>query len=254
MLGPALAVFAALFLVRLAPWEWDNTKVMLWCYVAALPPIGSLVLARVAAAWRAALVFGLLFSGAVSVLGASLGRGPRLEVLDRAEYDGVCRALAGLKASRVATAPTFNHPVALCGQPIVAGYAGHLWSHGLDAEAVQAGPRPPDAGRGGLARGGASPAGEPRVLGRPRAGRRSPARRSRGARARRPWPRARGARSTRWTDAGRRRQPAKIRRSSSGSAVVPSATISLMRALGPPRSPPRIAPIAASLWPPPSKP
>ena len=40
VLGPALAVFGALFLVRLAPWEWDNTKVLLWCYVAALPPIG----------------------------------------------------------------------------------------------------------------------------------------------------------------------------------------------------------------------
>ena len=137
VLGPALAAFGALFLVRLAPWEWDNTKVLLWCYVAALPPIGALVLARVAPAWRGALVLGLLFSGAVSVLGASLGRGPRLELLDRAEHDGVCRALAGVKASRVATAPTFNHPVALCGQPIVAGYAGHLWSHGLDARPVQ---------------------------------------------------------------------------------------------------------------------
>ena len=139
VIGPALAVFAALFLVRLAPWEWDNTKVLMWCYVAALPASGSLVLARVGVAWRAALVFGLLFSGAVSVLGASVGRGPRLEVLNLAEYEGVCRALAGVKASRVATAPTFNHPVALCGQPIVAGYAGHLWSHGLDARAVQQG-------------------------------------------------------------------------------------------------------------------
>ena len=100
VVGPALAVFGALFLVRLAPWEWDNTKVLLWCYVAALPAIGSLVLARVPGAWRAALVFGLLFSGAVSVLGASLGRGPRLEVLNLAEYEGVCRALAGLKATR----------------------------------------------------------------------------------------------------------------------------------------------------------
>jgi hypothetical protein len=139
VIGPALAVFGALFFVRLAPWEWDNTKVLLWCYVAALPPIGALALARVAVAWRAALVFGLLFSGAVSVLGASIGRGPRLEVLNLAEHEGVCRAFAGLKASRVATAPTFNHPVALCGQPIVAGYAGHLWSHGLDARAVQQG-------------------------------------------------------------------------------------------------------------------
>jgi hypothetical protein len=139
VLGPALAIFGALFLVRLAPWEWDNTKVLLWCYVAALPPIGSLVLARLAVPWRAALVFGLFFSGAVSLLGGSLGRGPRLELLDRAEYEGVCRAVAGVGASRVATAPTFNHPVALCGQPIVAGYAGHLWSHGLDAAAVQEG-------------------------------------------------------------------------------------------------------------------
>jgi hypothetical protein len=137
VLGPSLGIFALLFLVRLAPWEWDNTKVMLWCYVAALPPIGSLVLDRVGAAWRAALVVGLVFSGAVSVVGASLGKGPRLEVLDRAEYEGVCRALSGVNTSRIATVQTFNHPVALCGRPIVAGYAGHLWSHGLDARAVE---------------------------------------------------------------------------------------------------------------------
>ncbi|HUL79627.1 MAG TPA: hypothetical protein VL691_20350 [Vicinamibacteria bacterium] len=137
VLGPALAFLAGLFLVRLAPWEWDNTKVMVWCYVAALPPIGSLVLSRLARTWRVALVVGLLFSGGVSVTGASLGRGPRLELLDLAEHDGVCRALGGVRTRRVATVQTFNHPVALCGRPIVAGYPGHLWSHGLDASAVE---------------------------------------------------------------------------------------------------------------------
>ncbi len=138
VLGPALAVFAALFVVRLAPWEWDNTKVMLWCYVAALPPIGALVLSRVGAAWRAVLVVGLLFSGAVSVAGAWAARGPRLDILDEAEYAAVCRALAAERTERVAVAPTFNHPVALCGRAIVAGYAGHLWSHGLKAAPVLA--------------------------------------------------------------------------------------------------------------------
>jgi hypothetical protein len=137
VLGPALALFAALFVVRLAPWEWDNTKVMLWCYVAALPPIGALVLARVEAAWRAVLVVGLLFSGAVSVAGAWPER-MRLEILDEAEYASVCRALEGERTERVAVAPTFNHPVALCGRAIVAGYAGHLWSHGLNAAPVVA--------------------------------------------------------------------------------------------------------------------
>jgi hypothetical protein len=136
LLGPPLAVFAALFLVKLAPWEWDNTKVMLWCYVALLPPVLDFALARMRPWPRALALLALFFSGAVSVLAASRGGGPRLEVLDRAEYEGVCAALRGLETRRVATAPTFNHPVALCGRPLVAGYAGHLWSHGLDGTAV----------------------------------------------------------------------------------------------------------------------
>ena len=88
VLGPALAVFAALFLVRLAPWEWDNTKVMLWCYVAALPPIGTLVLvaARPAVAGgprrRSALLGGGERPRRVARARAA-PRGPGL-----AEYDG----------------------------------------------------------------------------------------------------------------------------------------------------------------------
>ena len=89
-------IFAALFVVRLAPWAWDNTKVMLWCYLLALPSIGTLVLARLGRGWRWAAVGGLLFSGAVSVAAASIGGGPRLDVLDLEEYPAVCEALERL--------------------------------------------------------------------------------------------------------------------------------------------------------------
>jgi hypothetical protein len=139
LLAPPLVAFAALFLVKLAPWEWDNTKVMLWCYVAVLPPVWGLALGRVGRWPRAALLAALFFSGGTSVLAASIGRGPRLEVLHHAEYEAVCGALTGLATTRVATAPTFNHPVALCGRPVVAGYPGHLWSHGLDSAATEKG-------------------------------------------------------------------------------------------------------------------
>jgi hypothetical protein len=140
VLGPALAVFATLFLVRLAPWAWDNTKVLLWCYLLALPPIGSLVLARLRRPWQVVAIVGLLFSGTVSVTAACLGRGPRLEVLSLTEYDAVCEALASRPLTeRAAVAPTFNHPVALCGHPLVLGYPGHLWSHGIDAAEVERG-------------------------------------------------------------------------------------------------------------------
>ena len=138
VLAPALVFFGALFVVRVAPWAWDNTKVMLWCYLLALPSIGALVLDRLSWPLRASAVVGLLFSGAVCVTAASVGE-RRLEVLDVAEHDAVCRALHDAALTeRVATAPTFNHPVALCGHPIVAGYAGHLWSHGIDGSRVNA--------------------------------------------------------------------------------------------------------------------
>ncbi|HEY8231172.1 MAG TPA: hypothetical protein VIJ10_00785 [Vicinamibacteria bacterium] len=131
LLVPSLAVFALLFLVRVAPWAWDNTKLMLWSWVAMLPALESLVLARLRPALRTAALVLLFASGVQATLWACFGRLPRLEVLDRAEYAGVCDALARVATTRVATVQTFNHPVALCGRPIVAGYSGHLWSHGL---------------------------------------------------------------------------------------------------------------------------
>jgi hypothetical protein len=138
VLAPALGIFALLFLVRAAPWEWDNTKLMLWSYLVTLPALGSVVLRRLPRPASAAVVVLLLFSGAVGVLAASLGRGPRLELLNRAEYAAVCGALAGVGPDeRVATVQTHNHPVALCGHALVAGYSGQLWSHGIDARDVE---------------------------------------------------------------------------------------------------------------------
>ena len=138
VLVPSLAWFVLLFFVRLAPWAWDNTKVMLWCYVALLPPLYVLVVERLRPAWRVAVVILLFGSGLSSLLWGCFGRLPRLEILERAEYEGVCGALAPLATRRVATAQIFNHPVALCGRSIVAGYTGHLWSHGLDSAPTEA--------------------------------------------------------------------------------------------------------------------
>jgi len=138
LLTPALSFFVVLFFVMLAPWDWDNTKLMLWCYVLALPALGETV--RRAAAWpRAGLLVLLFYSGAFSVAAAcSLDRAVSLFETD--EVDGVCAVFSGLApGDRVATAQTFNHPVALCGHALVAGYSGHLWSHGVDAKPVEDG-------------------------------------------------------------------------------------------------------------------
>jgi len=135
LLVPALGSFALLFFVMLAPAEWDNTKLMVWSYVLMLPALSELVLEPLRPPVRAAAWSLLLFSGMVCVAASLRGHG--FEVVRVPERDEVCRAVAALPADeRVATAPTFNHPVALCGQALVEGYAGHLWSHGIQYRAV----------------------------------------------------------------------------------------------------------------------
>jgi hypothetical protein len=80
---------------------------------------------------------GLLFSGGVSIAAACRGR-EAAAIANREELLGVCDLLRGVPVGeRVATVQTFNHPVALCGHPLVAGYGGHLWSHGIKSKDVE---------------------------------------------------------------------------------------------------------------------
>ncbi|HVQ30462.1 MAG TPA: hypothetical protein VMV21_12815 [Vicinamibacteria bacterium] len=135
-LAPALGLFALFFFLMLAPWEWDNTKAFIWCVLLMLGPLSAWLAERPRAvgAILGALV---LLPGLPAALGGFLASKP-LDIFEEAELSAVCAALKGVPAdARIATVQTFNHPVGLCGRALVAGYGGHLWSHGLRAEPVQ---------------------------------------------------------------------------------------------------------------------
>ncbi|MDQ3624818.1 MAG: hypothetical protein M3463_20435, partial [Verrucomicrobiota bacterium] len=128
----ALGVFAACCFVSFAPWEWDNTKLMLWSYLAVLPFLWSHVLAPLPRPWRVTGVIALFFSGAVSLLGGLDGTHRGFTIAFRSEVDGVARAVRGLPITeRFVAWPTYNHPLLLNGRKLVLGYPGHVWSHGL---------------------------------------------------------------------------------------------------------------------------
>jgi hypothetical protein len=136
VMGTGLALFTLLFFVMLAPWEWDNTKALVWAVLLMFGPLAAWLGER--PAWlRLVLVVLLLAPGVPALLG-SLRAGRALVVFEDDEKQEVCDGLRGVPPSaRIATSQTFNHPVALCGRALVAGYGGHLWTHGIDAGPVE---------------------------------------------------------------------------------------------------------------------
>jgi hypothetical protein len=125
-------------LVALAPWTWDNIKVLVYWSLAAAPFVAAalaylftrrLIIARGLAT---ALLIGLTFSGALDVTRA-LSPVENLEIFAKAELE-VAALLREKTPPRavILHAPIHNSVVALSGRQSVMGYPGHLWTHGLD--------------------------------------------------------------------------------------------------------------------------
>ncbi len=145
---PSIAVFLLCCIVRFAPWEWDNTKLMIWAYLLILPVLWQEIIAPRNEWIRGLLCFLLFFSGAVSLAGGLTGRpivgttqdreqqnqpliGYSLGV--RSEIDGTRWATRDIPINDAFIAhPNYNHPLLLSGRVLAMGYEGHAWSHGLD--------------------------------------------------------------------------------------------------------------------------
>lgn len=125
-------------LVALAPWTWDNIKVLVYWSLASSPFVAAALaylFTRRFFAVRglaAALLVALTFSGALDVTRA-LSPVENLEIFDRAglEVAALLREKTPPRAL-VLHAPIHNSVVALSGRQSVMGYPGHLWTHGLD--------------------------------------------------------------------------------------------------------------------------
>jgi hypothetical protein len=129
---PALGVFLVCCFVKFAPWEWDNTKLMVWSYLAVLPFLWSKLLVRWPEWARGAMCVALFGSGFLSTLGGIDGTHRGHAIASRLELDGTAQAVRAIPITeRFAGAPTYNHPLLLCGRKMVLGYLGHVASHGL---------------------------------------------------------------------------------------------------------------------------
>jgi hypothetical protein len=138
--APFLLCFIVPNVVLLAPWPWDNIKVLLYWYLISCPLVAALI-ARLfqprKLLWPVAmlLVLGLTLSGGLDVL-RGLSPVEKIRLFDAEQLQ-----VAELIKQRISphalllSAPIHNSVLALTGRQPLMGYPGHLWSHGINFEA-----------------------------------------------------------------------------------------------------------------------
>lgn len=128
---PSVIVFIVCLLLRVAPWPWDNMKLMIWSWLTIVPFLWSCFI-KYGPYWLRCLLCVLLFASGTVTLFYGLNSSHGYEIAKRTEVDATRALFKNFSTDAViATAPEYNHPVLLLGHPVVAGYEGHLWSHGL---------------------------------------------------------------------------------------------------------------------------
>lgn len=138
LLTAALVLFLLTYLVKTAPWEWDNTKVLVWAYLIVLPFLWTDLIKPWPLLLRVAACAMLFASGFVTLIGGLKAGKEGYGFADRAEVDAVAVPLRKLPLdARFASYPTYNHPLLLQGRNVVMGYPGHLWTQGFDYSSVE---------------------------------------------------------------------------------------------------------------------
>jgi hypothetical protein len=135
---PSTVVFIACSMIRFAPWEWDNTKLFFWAYLVMMFCLWEAFFVKWHPFLRAPVIFGLFFSGFISLVGGICANPEGYGIGRASEWQQVADATASFPPSTVfATYPTYNHPVLVNGHRVIMGFPGHLWSHGLNYKPVE---------------------------------------------------------------------------------------------------------------------
>jgi hypothetical protein len=134
---PFIFFFIGPNLIKLAPWVWDNIKVLIYWFVASIPLVAGLLgwiwgRSRAARIGVAAAVLVLILAGALDVWRVVS------EATEHQVFNPEAVELAAQMREKVPprslmlNAPTYNTAVFLTGRRSYLGYTAHVWSHGID--------------------------------------------------------------------------------------------------------------------------
>ena len=134
---PFVLCFIVPNFIKMAPWIWDNIKVLFYWWVASAP-IVALLLSRlfqdnpIRRAAAVLLFVCLTLAGGLDVAGIAL-RSVKYDIFDRSglQFAELVKDQTAPRAL-IIHAPVHNEPVFLTGRKSLMGYPGHIWTHGLE--------------------------------------------------------------------------------------------------------------------------
>ena len=134
---PFLLCFVVANLVKLAPWEWDNIKVLIYWFVGSLP-FAAFCLAWL---WNKDRIFKIIAIGCLVVLTFSGALDVWRVVAKQINYKVFDKDAVAISQqikqktppnALFLNAPTYNSAVVLSGRRSLMRYSGHLSSYGID--------------------------------------------------------------------------------------------------------------------------
>lgn len=134
---PFLFLFVVSNIAKLAPWEWDNIKVLIYWFVGSLPFVSMAIawMWRQSAALKAAAVvcFIVLIASGVIDVWRTVSRQINYRVFEADAVTVADRIKASTRPNALfVNAPTYNTAIVLSGRRSIMRYPGHLSSHGID--------------------------------------------------------------------------------------------------------------------------
>ncbi|MEO7932701.1 MAG: hypothetical protein ABIT76_06045 [Chthoniobacterales bacterium] len=134
--GPALGMLVATLFVQFSPWEWDNTKLMMWSLIVLLPYLWTSLLVRTPMLVRVPVCLLFFGSGFISLCGGLASTEKGYDIADQSVVLSVAQAVEDIPILETfASAPGYAHPLVFAGRRLALGYHGHMVGHGIPYEA-----------------------------------------------------------------------------------------------------------------------
>jgi len=139
--GVGLLLFVAANVWLIAQWEWDNTKIFLYWLLFTLPIVGwvSVEAMKRTPAWVHILILlTLVLHGVSGFIDLTyLMIKPQQYVVWDTNAVKFAQQVKDTTSPNavIVTAPVHNSSIELTGRPRYIGYAGHVWSHGINGYA-----------------------------------------------------------------------------------------------------------------------